>query len=291
MNIKQIKEQYTCLDYLGTPVKKVANGYLYNCPWREDKNPSLSVTLDGKGWKDYATMEHGNLIDLVMKSLNTSDLSKVCAEFDKAPAKSFSFPQANSLSNEKEGGFASFELQPLRSPGLFCYLHQRKIDIDIAKRFLQEAHYSFNKREDDSYLYALAYPNDKGGVELRSAKYKGGTSPKWITTHLDLGNAPLVVFEGFLDMLSFATLCGGVKHNFITLNSVVNVDAGIEIVKEIDVRFEKIFLCLDNDEGGNKATNILLQAFPHAIDIRHRFAPSKDVNDYLIHKQKYSMKR
>ena len=86
-------------------------------------------------------------------------------------------------------------------------------------------------------------------------------------------------------------ICGGVKHNFITLNSIVNVGAGIEIVKEIDVRFEKIYLCLDNDEGGNKATNILLQAFPDAVDLRHRFAPSKDVNDYLIHKQKYSIKR
>ena len=221
-----------------------------------------------------------------MKSLNTSDLSKVCAEFDKAPAKSFSFPQAMSLDNDKEAGFASFELLPLRSPGLFSYLNQRKINIDIAKRFLQEAHYSFNKREDDSYLYALAYQNDKGGVELRSAKYKGGTSPKWITTHLDIDNAPLVVFEGFMDMLSFATLCGGVKHNFITLNSIVNVDAGIEIVNKNEEHFEKIFLCLDNDEGGNKATNILLQAFPDAVDLRHRFAPSKDVNDYLIWRQK-----
>ncbi len=36
----------------------------------------------------------------------------------------------------------------------------------------------------------------------------------------------------------------------------------------------------------NKRKSILLQAFPLAIDIRHRFAPSKDVNDYLIWKKK-----
>ena len=60
--IGQIKEKYTCLDYLGEPVKKVSYGYLYRTPWREDKHPSLSVTPNGKGWKDYATGEHGNLI-------------------------------------------------------------------------------------------------------------------------------------------------------------------------------------------------------------------------------------
>ena len=75
------------------------------------------------------------------------------------------------------------------------------------------------------------------------------------------------------------------------MNSIINVDAGIEAIQKNRERFEKIFLCLDNDEGGNKATNRLLQAFPDAIDLRRRFAQSKDVNDYLIHKQKYSMKR
>ena len=284
MNIKQIKDKYTCLDYLGDKVvRKTSCGYLARCPWSEDKHPSLTITPNGKGWQDHVTGEHGNLIDLVMKSLNTTDLSRVCNEFEKVQQKSFSF---DSSKEEEEMGFASFELLPLKSPGLFAYLHKRRVNLDIAKRFLKEAHYSIKTRDDDSYLYALAYPNDKGGAELRSAKYKGGTSPKWITTHLELENAPLVVFEGFMDMLSFATLCNGVKHNYITLNSIINVDAGIEAIQKNRERFEKIFLCLDNDEGGNKATNILLQAFPHAIDIRHRFAPSKDVNDYLIWRQK-----
>ena len=278
MNIQQIKEKYTCLDYLGQPAKKVANGYLYHAPWREDKHPSLSVTSDGRGWHDLATGAKGSVIDLVMMHLNTRDFMRVIEELKKVRPDSFSFPQSNTSDGEKEKGlkYTRFELVPLQSRGLYAYLYKRGINVEIAKQFLKEAHYSFN--DAPGYLYALAYANDKGGYELRSSLYKGGTSPKGITTHLDKENAPVVVFEGFFDMLSFATLCGGVRHNYIVLNSIVNVPAAIEVLQK---REGTIYLCLDNDEGGESATRKILDALPSAIDIRKKFAPAKDVNEYL----------
>ena len=278
MNIQLIKEKYTCMDYLGQPVKKTKGGFLYRAPWRTDTHPSLSVAENGKGWHDLATGTHGSVIDLVMRCLNTTDIKRACEEIMRHNPGSFSFSQSESDNGEKkkECGFTRFEVVPLQSRGLFAYLYQRKVNIDIAKQFLQEAHYSF--KEGDSYLYALAYPNDLGGYELRSSFYKGGTSPKGITTHLSKENAPVVVFEGFFDMLSFATLCGGVKHNYIVLNSIVNVDAAINVLKNYQ---GKIFLALDNDEGGTGATSTILQTLPDAEDIRVKFAPSKDVNEYL----------
>ena len=52
MNAKQIKEKYTCLDYLKSlpgekKIRKMSTGYLTNCPWRDDSNPSLTITQDG----------------------------------------------------------------------------------------------------------------------------------------------------------------------------------------------------------------------------------------------------
>ena len=280
MNIQEIKEKYTCLDYLGQPVKKTRNGYLYHAPWREDTHPSLSVTDNGRGWHDLATGEHGSVIDLVMRCLNTNDVRLACEEIERQDPASFSFSQSvfeESEEKKKESGFTKFEIEKLQSKGLFAYLHSRKVNTDIAKQFLQEAHYSF--RDGDSYLYALAYANDKGGYELRSNFYKGSTSPKGITTHWLIDGAPVVVFEGFFDMLSFATLCGGVKHNYIVLNSIVNKEAAMEVLKPFQ---NQVYLCLDNDRGGNDTTSWLLQELPLAIDIRQRFAPSKDVNDYLL---------
>lgn len=278
MTIKDIKDKYTCLDYLGKPVKKTKNGFLYRAPWREDTHPSLSVTANGKGWHDLATGAHGSVIDLVMHSLNTTDVCRACEEILRHDPGSFSFfqPMLDDGKKKKEDSFTKFEIIKLQSKGLFAYLYQRKIDLQIAKQFLKEAHYSF--KEGDSYLYALAYANDKGGYELRSKLYKGGSSPKWITTHLGIGNAPTVVFEGFFDMLSFATLCGEVRHNFIVLNSIVNVPAAIEVLRSMEC---KVLLCLDNDQGGNDATRQMINALPSAIDIRSRFAPAKDVNEYL----------
>ena len=280
MNIRQIKEQITCLDYLGKPLKKTRAGwYVYRCPWKEDKNPSLNVTPNGKVWKDLSTGATGGIIELVQTCLNTKDLSRVCAEFSSS-----SFSQPRIIDNEKkeevvEGtAFHTFNLVPLQSRGLYAYLTQRCINTHIAQQFLQEAHYSFHPREDGKYLYALAYPNDKGGCELRSEFFKGCTSPKGITTHINREKAPTVVFEGFFDMLSFATMCGEVRHNYVVLNSVVNMNAALEVLKQQSGR---ILLCLDNDNPGNTTTRQMMEALPSSVDIRDKFAPSKDVNDYL----------
>ena len=280
MDIRQIKNTYTCFNYLGKLVRKVANGYLYRCPWRDDKHPSLSVTLNGRGWHDLATGDHGNVIDLVMKCKNTS-FKLACEEIIRESPDISSFPQPIPMDRGKEKGctFVKFEVVPLQSPGLYAYLYHRKINIGIAKRFLQEARYSF--KEGDGYLYALAYPNDKGGYELRSSRYKGCTTPKSITTHFHKEGASLIVFEGFMDMLSFATLCGEVRHNYIVLNSIVNIDATIETIRNSRTQFGSILLALDNDNGGTETTMKLLAAFPDAKDIRGRFAPFKDVNEYL----------
>ena len=289
MNISQIKEQYTCLDYLGKPIRKTSSGwYLYRCPWKDDNHPSLNVSPDGRVWHDQSTGDKGGLIELVMTSLNTKDLSRVCAEFN-----SFSFLSSKSFNNQKENDiecslFKSFEVMHLQSKGLFAYLYQRKVNIEIAKQYLMEAHYSFDERTDGSYLYALAYANDKGGYELRSRPYRGNpegykgcTSPKGITTHFTIENAPVVVFEGFMDMLSWVTLTDGVKHNLVVMNSVVNKEATVELLQSIS---DKVYLCLDNDKGGDEATAFIKNVLPSVIDYRSHYADCKDVNEYLIKK-------
>ena len=281
--ISDIKDKYTCLDYLGDRVvRKVASGWLARAPWREDANPSLTVTPNGRGWHDLTTGQHGSVIDLVM--LHHGVTMEGACEILLCANPHFSFPQHLSEygGGREKGAFTRFDVVPLQSKGLFAYLHNRCVNIEIAKRFLKEAHYSTKDPDDGTYLYALAYGNDKGGYELRNS-LKGlsklAKAPKGITVHLDRENAPTVVFEGFMDMLSFATLCGGVKHNYVVLNSTAMVASGIEVLKTLQ---NQVYLALDNDDGGESATKEILAAIPGAIDIRSRFAPCKDVNDYLM---------
>lgn len=291
MSTAEIKERYTCFDLLGDAVKKVAGGYLYRCPWREDAHPSLSVSNDGRGWHDFATGEHGSIIDLALKVWNTSSVSEVCSRFGE---KTLSFPQpslpVNNRTKERRGqhnAFAVFDTVSLQSMQLLDYLHNRGINVEYAKQFCREAHYSFRK-DGSAYLSAIAFQNDNGGYELRGAPYpgnekgfKGAKAPKGISTISNVKNAPVVVFEGFTDMLSFATLCGGIRHNYLVLNSVALVDRAIENLHSYE---RKIFLSLDNDTAGDEASKKILEAFPQATDLRCRFAPCKDVNEYLSKK-------
>lgn len=301
MSTSEIKERYTCFDLLGEAAKKVAGGYLYRCPWRKDAHPSLSVSNDGRGWHDFATGEHGSVIDLALKVWNTSSVSEVCSRFGE---KTLSFPQpslpVNNRTKERRcqhNAFAVFDTVSLQSMQLLDYLHNRGINVEYAKQFCREAHYSFRK-DGSAYLTAIAFQNDNGGFELRSAPYtgnangfKGANAPKGISTIFRFNNTPVVVFEGFMDMLSFATLCGGVKHNYLVLNSVALVNRAVKALKNYK---NTIFLSLDNDKGGDDATKKLLTALPSAIDIRSRFSifkdtKCKDVNEYLQAKRKYHL--
>lgn len=47
--------------------KKQGGWWLACTPWREDKNPSLGVSLTTGRWKDFTTGEHGDMLDLSMR--------------------------------------------------------------------------------------------------------------------------------------------------------------------------------------------------------------------------------
>jgi hypothetical protein len=50
------------------PTGKRQGGWWVCCsPWREDKNPSLGVSLSSGHWKDFASGERGDMIDLSMR--------------------------------------------------------------------------------------------------------------------------------------------------------------------------------------------------------------------------------
>lgn len=56
-------------------------------PFREDKNPSFSITKDGKRWKDYGTGQGGDVIDLIAmaRQITTGEALKVFLELAGVP--------------------------------------------------------------------------------------------------------------------------------------------------------------------------------------------------------------
>ena len=165
---------------------------------------------------------------------------------------------------------------PLRHPALIGYLVSRGIVPSVAAAFCREVRYEVNGRA----FFAVGFRNDAGGWELRSERFKGGSSPKHITT-LDNRSDTVIAFEGFMDFLAYLSL----KHperlriDAAVLNSVVNLPKAIPFLS----RHPVIHAFFDNDEAGRKTTSDLIRLCPRSeiIDQSHFYRRYKDVNDYL----------
>ena len=187
--------------------------------------------------------------------------------------------------------YSMFDVCDLTDQKLLDYLHnERGINEAVAKQFCKEVHYSF--KDKPWKLSAIAYPNNVGGYELKGLPYKnnpigfvGAKAPKGITVHLYEGCTSFVVFDGFIDMLSFYQMDGGAKHNYVVLNGTVNVGAAISYLQKHSSC--TIFLCLSNDEAGTKTTHKIKTALPRSVDVRNRILPHRNVNEWFLSKKEH----
>ncbi len=160
---------------------------------------------------------------------------------------------------------------------MVSYLTGRGIDPAIARTYCREVRYTIGGKE----YFAVGFRNDAGGWELRSERFKGGSSPKHITT-FDNRSDTVIAFEGFMDFLAYLSLKhpGRLRIDAAVLNSVVNLPKAVPFIS----RHPVIHAFFDNDEAGRKATADLIRLCPRSevIDQRHFYREHKDVNDYLI---------
>ena len=162
-------------------------------------------------------------------------------------------------------------------PALVGYLTSRGIVPSVAAAFCREVRYEVNGRA----FFAIGFRNDAGGWELRSARFKGGSSPKHITT-IDNRSDTVIAFEGFMDFLAYLSLKypERLRIDATVLNSVVNLSKAVPYL----LQHPMIHAFFDNDEAGRKTTSDLIRLCPRSevIDQRHFYSGHKDVNDYLI---------
>lgn len=178
------------------------------------------------------------------------------------------------------------EVLPLQHPVLLSYLHTRKIDKEIGCMYCREIHYKiYNK----SY-FAIAFGNVSGGYEVRNPYFKGCFGNKDITLIPHTFNecqSGCLVFEGFMDFLSFLTLTKKQdkifaierKCDYIILNSVYNLKRCLRVLD----RYASIHCFLDNDIAGQKTVETIRGLYEYQVtDASFRYADYKDLNDYLL---------
>ena len=279
MQLHDIK-QVSIVDYLAqTGYKpKLIKGvnYWYCSPLRSELTPSFKVNAERNQWYDFATGDHGDIIDLVcaLQHCTTAEaMRRLAALKGVRLAPSFSFGGTTPVRSQAP----SMELigvQAVKHPKLLLYLSERGLQPSDVSPFLSEVYY----RISEKCFFALGFPNDVGGWELRNPYFKGCFAPKAITTIKGTDSHKLQLFEGFMDFLSWRKLHPEEQADSIILNSLTLLPKLIPTLHPYPI----IESLLDNDESGDRATKQLIDAGIPVKDMRACYAPYKDINEYLI---------
>ena len=283
MNIDDLKH-ISIKDYLqqkGIYPTKIYSDYgMYKSPFREEKTASFKVDYRTNIWHDFGTGEGGSIIDLVMK-INKCNYIQAVEFLEKQENRNVETYQHPYFSeNENKNVDTTLKIttiKQLENSKLLAFLQSRKINMDTAKTFCKEIHYQIGGRN----YFAIGFPNDAGGYELRNPQFKGCVPPKEITT-FDQQTTTVHLFEGFMDYLSLLTLqAGQADVSAVVLNSIANLEKAIPFLS----KHTKINAFLDNDEAGKQALEKLQKRNLPVVDISKRYAEYKDVNDYLCGKK------
>ena len=266
------------------------NGYgMYLSPLREERTPSFKVDYVRNLWYDFGLEEGGTLRTLVMRleRCDSREAVRRLQNGEKRNAGSVSLSPGVGERPAAGGPSPIVRLAAvpalrilsdasLRHPALVGYLTSRGIVPSVAAAFCREVRYEVQGRA----FFAVGFRNDAGGWELRSERFKGGFSPKHITT-IDNRSDTVIAFEGFMDFLAYLSLKypERLRIDAAVLNSVVNLPKAVPFLS----RHPVIHTFFDNDEAGRKATADLIRLCPRSevIDQSCFYSGHKDVNDYL----------
>ncbi len=294
-------------EYLGAksikPQFERAGRAMYLSPFRQENTASFSVNHDENVWYDHGIGVGGSIIDLVarmegcsvgeaIRRLENEAFGGSATGIGAGAHSFFSHREASAASQRPEPEKPRIEIVSvgeLKHPALVDYLADRGIDPAAARKYCNEVRYRIGDRE----YFAIGFRNDAGGWELRSRSFKGSSTPKNITTIRGGGDRDtsttsasangsdtVMVFEGFIDFLSYLSLKQNPSPTIDTtvLNSVANLRRAIPFLES----HRTIHAFLDNDEAGRKTLESLREYLPgsEVVDQSPFYRNHKDLNDY-----------
>lgn len=298
MNIMQIK-QIAIVDFLLAigfrPTKETAASAWYHAPYREDEDPSFKVNKNRNIWYDFATAKSGDIIDLAVLVYRTQNISKVLKMIAQAtpavPLQVRTFvPHLQTPASDgiraQTSAFKNLRVQALASIPLLTYLSKRGIDMEIARQECREAYYTCHGMN----YFAIAFPNEVGGYEIRNPYYKGCIAPKAVSLISQGQTDSICLFEGFMDYLSFLTLRKRERltvpcydADLLVLNSVNNLPKVLPRLRA----YKHLYCYLDNDDAGRRVVDMLRELKGDAVhDMMEAYPLYKDLNDILVGKKR-----
>jgi Toprim domain-containing protein len=271
------------VDYLASlgihPQKISGHQYWYLSPLPDhaEKTPSFKVNRHLNRWWDFTLKEGSTLIDFGIRYHNCTIAElkeRLSGPFLPDHAVSQHHPDRHPTPSKTIEVLHTF---PLRSHYLLQYLWERRIPENVARKYTREAQYQFTG--SNKQYYAIGFPNDAGGWELRNKYHKYTAQPKSVS-HIPESGKGVAVFEGFFNMLSFVAFNVNQEKDLPDLH-VLNTAALLESsLPQLD-KYDNKYLFLDNDATGDKFTHLALQHDPSYLDLRGLYKGHNDLNDWV----------
>jgi len=266
----------------------------YLSPLRAEKTPSFHVHYRNNVWYDFGLGIGGDVVAFVcafLKASHEDDTVPDALRWIRNMQGILPIPpklDTTTQCHTKDPTLVLKDVKPIQSPGLIKYLGSRGISLNVAQRHLKEI-VVFNKHTNKC-MYALGFPNEDGGYELRNPFFKGCIGSKDVSFIRGNGIQPKTIhlFEGFFDYLTVTTHQANrtLESDVIVLNSVSCLQKAIGFIKGFD--YQVAYSWMDNDPTGIEATQYLDAFFKSESQLTHLpqnslYAPHKDVNAWHMH--------
>ena len=262
------------------PTKQTEKEAWFLNPFANENHASFKLDKRNNIWFLHSEGIGGNNTDFMIKYLNAS-VKEVLEWAEKQKFFSFQLQNIIQKQNSLKQNYQITEIKEFQNENLKDYLHQRGLSTKVYP-LVKEIHF----RIDQKNLYAIGFENLSGGWELRNPFYKGSLLKKDISI-IKLNNESqnqnetgkrIVVFEGFIDALSFVEMKPFYNGYLLVMNSISLLNKTKDHLKN----YSEIHLFLDNDKAGETCKNEILKSFPEAKDHSEIYALHKDLNEYFV---------
>lgn len=247
-----------------------------------DTRPSLSVNDELGVWFDHGSGQGGTVIDFGLAYWNTLSFAEVLDKLvevynltvsEKVPRD----PSKRKRLAVKLPHYKIEDVLPLGNNQVITdYLRRRGI-WDIENDLLKEIYYYVeDEKKLIKHFFAVGWKNELEGWEVRNKYFKGCLGKKAVT-FLERDAIQLVVFEGYMNYLSWKRLNPDSDSSVLVFNSLITLTRAIKIAQP----FSSVGLYLDHDVAGRKATLEFIANVKQATDKSDLYLGHNDLNDKL----------
>lgn len=285
ISARWVKDHISIVDLLTNmgypPPKPTGKERYYHSPLRDDPTPSFCVDEKQNIWHDHGEGKGGTIIDfamLIWKDLSFPELLEKIVSVSQAQVPE-QRPYQRQPVTKSDPAYGILAINDLgNNPALVGYLERRGIRAVADGRIREVHYYTENANKFRTNFFAAGWQNELGVWEISSTdRKKLCLGPKAISFIPNIERR-LAVFEGYFNYLSWLTDNPFATDSVLVLNSVALLEAGLKKAEP----FSEVFLFLDNDPTGQRATSAFRQAMPRAIDCSGIYTGYNDYNDKIV---------